>query len=143
MGSLSQHSRRSQQQQHHHHHDSTGRVVQASYLEKYAKDRKNLLKRLKKLVTVLQTDETIEPDSPEWPGLPALSTCLVENFVDHSDKEIRLFATLACMEIFAIVSCNNNFSVAALTASIPSHLSPSISPRLSANLTFTFAPSPT
>lgn len=66
--------------------------------------QKDLIRRLRKLTTVLQTDESIEAnDSTEWPGVAALAqTCA--SLLRHKDKQVRLYSTLACMELFAIVS---------------------------------------
>jgi len=90
----------------HRHQVEPGRVVQPGYLDKYLRsgDKNKLLQRLKTLVSVLQEDSSIEPDSPDWPGLGSTATLLVEKFVQHRDKEVRLYATLACMELLAIVS---------------------------------------
>ena len=61
-----------------------------------------MVRRLRNLVVVLQTDQTVEVESPEWPGLAAVSHCLVQKFVNHSDKEVRLYSCLACVEIFCL-----------------------------------------
>lgn len=64
------------------------------------------MKRLRDLVQLLRQDESIEADSPQFPGLAALCHALT-NFVDHRDKEVRLYTVSACMELFTIVSCQD------------------------------------
>jgi hypothetical protein len=54
-------------------------------------------------VQVLRHDESIEADSAEWPGLGGIAQYMVEQFVQHPDKDVRLYAILASMEIFTIV----------------------------------------
>ena len=49
----------------------------------------------------LRQDENIEADSSDYPGLAALCQSLVR-FVNHRDKQIRLYAVAACMELFGI-----------------------------------------
>lgn len=44
----------------------------------------------------------MEVESPEWPGLAAVSHVLVQKFINHSDKEVRLYSCLACIEIFCL-----------------------------------------
>ena len=57
-----------------------------------------------KVAEILQVDETVEPDSAEFPGLASLVDCLVEDYLGHKDKEVRLCAVLCCMELFGVVS---------------------------------------
>lgn len=76
-------------------------IVTASFLS--AKKLKDLLRRLRKLCQVLAEDDSIEAGSPEWPGLETVAAILVKDFLNHKDKEVRLYAVLACMEIFSIV----------------------------------------
>lgn len=64
--------------------------------------QKDLVRRLRNLVEVLRAD-SVEVESPEWPGLAAVSHCLVRKFVNNADKEVRLYSCLACVEIFALV----------------------------------------
>ena len=55
-------------------------------------------------MTVLHTDETIEAnDVDEWPGLAAVAQ-VTAKLLRHKDKQVRLYSTLACLEIFGIVS---------------------------------------
>jgi hypothetical protein len=50
----------------------------------------------------LRDDENVEPDNPQdYPGLAALCQSLTR-FVNHRDKEIRLYTVAACMELFTI-----------------------------------------
>ena len=69
--------------------------------------QKDLIRRLRKVVDVLQNEESIEPGHAEWPGLAATAECIVQQFLHHRDKEVRLHAVLACMELFAIVSSSS------------------------------------
>ena len=61
------------------------------------------MKRLRQIVQLLRQDESIEPESPDFPGLASLCHAL-SKFVDHRDKQVRLYTVSACMELFAIVS---------------------------------------
>jgi hypothetical protein len=65
--------------------------------------QKDLIRRLGNVVQVLRYDETVEADCAEWPGLGGVAQYIVEHFVRHQDKDVRLYAILACMEIFTIV----------------------------------------
>jgi hypothetical protein len=66
--------------------------------------QKDLIRRLRKLNQVLETDESICADSPEWPGVAATAAVLLgRDFLGHADKQVRLYTVLACMELFAIV----------------------------------------
>lgn len=65
-----------------------------------------MLRRLHNLVQVLRHDESVEVDSNEWPGLGGISQYIITNFIQHKDKDIRLYAVLVCMEIFHIVRYN-------------------------------------
>lgn len=78
------------------------RIVRPSYLLK-ASHQKDLLRRLRKLTSVLQNDDTIEPaDVQEWPGLAAVAQLLATELLRHTDKQVRLLTVTACMEILAI-----------------------------------------
>jgi hypothetical protein len=66
--------------------------------------QKDLVRRLRTVAEVFQHN-TIEPDSQEYPALDALASCLVNNYLDHKDKDVRLYAVVICMEIFEAVSC--------------------------------------
>ena len=67
--------------------------------------QKDLVKRLRALTKVLETDPEVDVDSPEWPGLNATAALLVtDEYLQHADKEVRLYTVTACMELFAIVS---------------------------------------
>jgi hypothetical protein len=49
------------------------------------------------------SNEELVPDVDSAPGLDALSALLVSpKYLQHKDKEVRLYTCLACMEIFAI-----------------------------------------
>lgn len=63
--------------------------------------QKDLIHRLRKILQVLQHDECIEADVPDYPGLAGLCLSLTQ-FVDHQDKEVRIVAVSACMELFTI-----------------------------------------
>ena len=65
--------------------------------------QKDLIRRLRNVVHVLQTDDTIEPDSAEFPGLAATGTLLCQRYLNDRDKDVRLYSLLACMEILGIV----------------------------------------
>lgn len=58
-----------------------------------------MIQRLRTIVQLLQQDESIE--ATDYPGLDALCLSLTK-FVDHRDKEVRLYTVAACMELFAI-----------------------------------------
>lgn len=60
-----------------------------------------MVHRLGNILQVLQHDECIEADSPGYPGLAGLCLSLTQ-FVDHQDKQVRIFAVSACMELFTI-----------------------------------------
>jgi hypothetical protein len=78
-------------------------IVHPKYIEKHT-SKKDLVRLLYNLVQVLRKDESIEAESPEWPGLAATAQLLVTKFLKYRrDKEVRLYAVLACMEIFTIV----------------------------------------
>ena len=52
-----------------------------------------------------ENEVVVEVDSPEWPGLNATANLLVTTtYLHHSDKDVRLYTVLACIEILAIVS---------------------------------------
>ncbi len=50
---------------------------------------------------MLRDDENVEPDSADYPGLPALCQELVK-YMDHRDKQVRLYTVSACMELFTV-----------------------------------------
>ena len=55
---------------------------------------RHVLKRLR--------EEEIEPNkTDEYPGLASLCQCLTR-FVNHRDKDIRLYTVAACMELFTV-----------------------------------------
>jgi hypothetical protein len=59
---------------------------------------------LRNLVAVLRSEDcAVEAESPEWPGLAAVSQTLVHTYLSHTDKEVRLYTVLACVEILTIV----------------------------------------
>jgi cupin superfamily acireductone dioxygenase involved in methionine salvage len=59
---------------------------------------------LRKVVEELEDDD-VQPLSPDYPGLNGLAAMLVQDkFLAHRDKEVRLHAVLACVEIFTVVS---------------------------------------
>jgi len=80
--------------------DASGRVLTGKYLEK-ASSKKDLVLRLRKILRVLRDDDNIEPDSDEYPGLAALCHSLTR-YVNHRDKEVRLYTVAACMELFTV-----------------------------------------
>jgi hypothetical protein len=48
--------------------------------------------------------ERVEVDSPEWPGLHATTQLLATStYLHHTDKDVRLYTVLACIEILTIV----------------------------------------
>ena len=58
------------------------------------------MKKLKQVHSALSEDD-VEPNSSKYPGLDALSAYLVNpKLLKHKDKEVRLFTSLCCMEIF-------------------------------------------
>eukprot|EP00536_Pseudo-nitzschia_multiseries_P010407 jgi/Psemu1/203285/e_gw1.318.53.1 len=64
--------------------------------------QKDLVLRLRTILRCLREDENVEPDDPvRYPGLGALCHSLTR-FVNHRDKEVRLYTVAACMELFAI-----------------------------------------
>ena len=60
-----------------------------------------MLRRLRKVVQVLQQDESIEPHSPEWPGLASTADLLFA-WLDHKDKQVRLLSLHASLELLAV-----------------------------------------
>jgi hypothetical protein len=70
-----------------------------------------LVRRLRNLVNVLWDNdeddadaERVEVDSPEWPGLHATTQLLATStYLHHTDKDVRLYTVLACIEILTIV----------------------------------------
>ena len=58
-----------------------------------------MIRRLRTVVHLLQHDESIE--ATDYKGLDALCLSLAK-FVEHRDKEVRLYTVAACMELFAI-----------------------------------------
>ncbi|GKY98371.1 hypothetical protein MPSEU_000794700 [Mayamaea pseudoterrestris] len=75
---------------------ATLRVIAPAYLKEVARSKPDLLRRLDKLVHFLQTDERLEPDH-----LTATASSLLDYF-NHKDKQVRLLALLASLEILAI-----------------------------------------
>jgi hypothetical protein len=70
-----------------------------------------LIQRLRNILQVLQHDECIEADSLDYPGLAALCISL-NQFVDHRDKQVRMYAVSACMELFTIYAPDAPWSTA-------------------------------
>ena len=68
--------------------------------------------RLKTVVRVLGNEENnIEPDDvQDFPGLAALCQTLHGLVDDKSDKQVRLYAVGACMELFAVYAPNAPWS---------------------------------
>jgi hypothetical protein len=66
--------------------------------------QKDLVLRLRILLEALLTDPNIEVDHNDFPLLPALATCLVqEQFLQHADKDVRLYTIQCCIEILGMV----------------------------------------
>lgn len=63
--------------------------------------QKDLIRYLRQIVEILRDDENVEPDSAEFPGLNNLCQEL-SRYMDHRDKQVRLYAVNACMELFTI-----------------------------------------
>ena len=60
----------------------------------------DLVKRLRTVHTALSEDE-VEPNSPNFPSLDSLAAHLVTpKLLNHKDKDVRLYTSLCCMEIF-------------------------------------------
>lgn len=78
-------------------------------LAQQLQQQNDLLKRLK-IITEHLSEEDVEPHSPHYPGLASLATSLVAFnndedtyvYLNHKDKDVRLHAVLACMELFYI-----------------------------------------
>jgi hypothetical protein len=63
----------------------------------------DLLRRLRTVVQTLREEDDLEHD--EYPGLDGLARILAtKKYLEHKDKEIRLYTVLACVEIFYVVS---------------------------------------
>jgi sister-chromatid-cohesion protein PDS5 len=59
-----------------------------------------LVKKLRAVHAALSEDD-VEPNSPNYPSLDALAAHLVSpKLINHKDKEVRLFTSLCCMEVF-------------------------------------------
>lgn len=91
--------------------------------------QKDLVRRLRNLVHVLRISDddddnnnndqpVVEADSPEWPGLNATAHALVHTYLHHSDKDVRLYSVLACVEIMTIVSSSSLLSYCACIAAV-------------------------
>jgi len=81
--------------------NQAGRILTAKYLGR-ATSKKDLVVRLRTILHCLREDENVEPDDPSnYPGLAALCHALTK-FVNHRDKEVRLYTVAACMELFTI-----------------------------------------
>ena len=65
--------------------------------------QKDLVSRLRNVANLLRQDKNVEADSPDYPGLAAMAACLVEKWLGHKDKEVRLYTVLCCMELFEVV----------------------------------------
>ena len=60
----------------------------------------DLVKKLKTVHGALSEDD-VEPNSSKYPSLDSLSAYLVSpKLLKHKDKEVRLFTSLCCIEIF-------------------------------------------
>ena len=79
------------------HHSQISTLVHLSNLQN------DLVRRLREVVDAL-ADQDVEVNMPDYPGLGSLAAVLVtDRYLDHKDKEVRLHAVLACMEIFELV----------------------------------------
>ena len=75
------------------HHSQISTLVHLSNLQN------DLVRRLREVVDAL-ADQDVEVNMPDYPGLGSLAAVLVtDRYLDHKDKEVRLHAVLACMEI--------------------------------------------
>lgn len=63
--------------------------------------QRDLIVRLRRVLQVLRDDEDVEADDRSYPGLSSLCHALVR-FVDHRDKEVRLYTVGCCMELFTV-----------------------------------------
>jgi hypothetical protein len=114
---------------------ANARIVDASFLEsvvvttsgaggnnnnnnKKVSSNKETVRRLAKIVQVLQTDDSIDPArTDEWPGLSSLANLLVSSnnsssskqqqqqpllFLASPHKEVRLYSVLCCLELLGI-----------------------------------------
>ena len=68
------------------------------------------MRRLRNVVRALSNDNDEEEDDEaldpsEYPGLDGLAQTLVaQKYLEHKDKEVRLYTVLCCVEIFYLVS---------------------------------------
>ena len=68
--------------------------------------QKDLVLRLRKMISVVQADDTIDSESPELSsGLSSLTQGLV-SLVNDRDKQVRLYVVTLCMELFAVFAPN-------------------------------------
>jgi hypothetical protein len=109
---------------------ANARIVDASFLEsvvianantntnnksnknKVGGSNKETVRRLARIVQVLQTDDSIDPArTDEWPGLSSLANLLVSGdsnrsskqvFLSSPHKEVRLYSVLCCLELLGI-----------------------------------------
>ncbi|VEU41959.1 unnamed protein product [Pseudo-nitzschia multistriata] len=92
----------------------SGRILTAKYLRK-ASSKKDLVARLRRVLGCLRDDPHLEAeDTSGYPGLAGLCGALTGSGGDpqnrgrragpihHRDKEVRLYAVAACMELFAL-----------------------------------------
>ena len=85
------------------HHSQISTLVHLSNLQN------DLVRRLREVVDAL-ADQDVEVNMPDYPGLGSLAAVLVtDRYLDHKDKEVRLHAVLACMEIFELLKCQDLF----------------------------------
>ncbi|KAG7362780.1 hypothetical protein IV203_026140 [Nitzschia inconspicua] len=78
----------------------SGRILSAKYLQN-ATNKRDLIVRLRKVLQLLREDEDVEVGNRAYPGLNSLCHALTK-FVNHRDKEIRLYTASSCMELFTI-----------------------------------------
>jgi hypothetical protein len=89
---------------------SPNQVLHPRFLEQ-ARSTTDLVQRLQRMTNILAEEETLEegridPDDLEaWPGLAATATTLAtDKYWHHEAKPVRLYATLASLELLAVVS---------------------------------------
>ena len=87
--------------------DCTIKLVSASFVALCMRFlQKDLVLRLRKMISVVQADDTIDSESPEFSsGLSSLTQGLV-SLVNHRDKQVRLYVVTLCMELFAVFAPN-------------------------------------
>ncbi|GMH91678.1 hypothetical protein TrVE_jg10794 [Triparma verrucosa] len=74
-------------------------TLSAAFLESAA-SKNELVKKLKSVHSAL-SDDDVEPNSAAYPSLDGLAAYLVKpKLLSHKDKEVRLFTSLCCIEVF-------------------------------------------